>query len=296
MAWDSQAQPFIAQSTAEAEVISYNSAYQIGESVSAFYEALNVKTTKHLYGDSKAGISVVASDCGPWRTRHLRIRAHKIREAVQDIDTPWTIRHLSGALLIADGFTKVLTHQAFSKFKARLRMESGNQLPERSLKSVAVEAAKTAVGWIDPVAVLACVGSLLCLVGVRNLGTLIVACAALANGRKGRRPSRLETRPQKRATKEEESPNHQEKKSGSGTANDVGNGTEIEKNQDDQFRRVVEGLKPGIYVPSGSYRVGAMAIKRKMKVVKQQLRPRQHRQLLLEDEMQSRLLRPEWML
>ena len=255
IAWDSQAQPFIAQSTAEAEVISYNSAYQIGESVSAFCGALNVKTTKHLYGDSKAGISVVASDCGPWRTRHLRIRAHKIREAVQTIDTPWTIRHLSGALLIADGFTKVLTHQAFSKFKARLRMESGNQLPERSLKSVAVEAAKSAVGWIDPVAVLACVGSLLCLVGVRNLGTLIVACAALANGRKGRRPSRFETRPQKRATKKDESPNHQEERSGSGTANDVGNGTE--KNQSDQLRRVVAGLKPGIrafrVLPRGSH-------------------------------------------
>ena len=50
-ACDSQAQPFIAQSTGEAEVISYNSAYQIGESVSAFYAALNIKTTKCLYGD-----------------------------------------------------------------------------------------------------------------------------------------------------------------------------------------------------------------------------------------------------
>ena len=110
VAWDSQAQPFIAQSTAEAEVISYNSAYQIGESVSAFYAALNIETTKCLYGDSKAGISVVASDCGPWRTRHLRIRAHKLREVVQDMEAPWAIRHLSGPLLIADGFTKVLRH------------------------------------------------------------------------------------------------------------------------------------------------------------------------------------------
>ena len=37
VAWDSQAQPFISQSTAEAEVISYNLAYQIGEGESAVF-------------------------------------------------------------------------------------------------------------------------------------------------------------------------------------------------------------------------------------------------------------------
>ena len=60
--------------------------------------------------------------CGPWRTRRLRIRAHKLREVVQDFEAPWAIRHLSGSLLIADGFTKVLTHQAFAKFKSTLRI------------------------------------------------------------------------------------------------------------------------------------------------------------------------------
>ena len=257
VAWDSQAQPFIAQSTAEAEVISYNSAFQIGESVGAFYEAMNVKTTKHLYGDSKAGISVVASDCGPWRTRHLRIRAHKIREAIQDVEIPWTIRHLSGALLIADGFTKVLTHRAFSTFKARLRMESGNLHPERTLKSIAVEAAKTAVGWSHPIAVLACVGSLMCLAGFRSLGTLLVACAALANGREGTRLSKIQTRSQKRATKDEESPKCLGEKSGSDTANEVGSSTQENKTKYDHVGRVVAGLKPGIrafrVLPRGSH-------------------------------------------
>ena len=37
IAWDSQAQPFISQSTAEAEVISDNSACQTAESISCLY-------------------------------------------------------------------------------------------------------------------------------------------------------------------------------------------------------------------------------------------------------------------
>ena len=123
IAWDSQAQPFVSQSTAEAEVISYNSACQTAESISCLLEELGFPTTKHLYGDSKAGIAVVANDCGPWRTRHLRLRASKLRELIQCPSQPWCIRHIAGSLLVADGCTKPLTHQAFDRFLQRLGME-----------------------------------------------------------------------------------------------------------------------------------------------------------------------------
>ena len=123
IAWDSQAQPFVSQSTAEAEVISYNSACQTAESLSCLLEELGYPTTKHLYGDSKAGIAVVANDCGPWRTRHLRLRASKLRELIQCPSQPWCIRHIAGSLLVADGCTKPLTHQAFDRFLQRLGME-----------------------------------------------------------------------------------------------------------------------------------------------------------------------------
>ena len=124
VAWDSQAQPFVSQSTAEAEVISYNSASQMAESVSAFLEAVGYITTKQLYGDSKAGIAVISNECGPWRTRHLRIRASKLRELVQTPEGCWTIRHMPGSLLVADGCTKPLTHQAFEMFQQRLGLEA----------------------------------------------------------------------------------------------------------------------------------------------------------------------------
>ena len=212
--------------------------------MSAFYAALNIDTTKCLYGDSKAGISVVASDCGPWRTRHLRIRAHKLREVVQDMEAPWAIRHLSGSLLIADGFTKVLTHQAFLKFKSRLRMESHHQVVGSAVKSVSVNFGNP-VGWIDPMVALACVGTLLCLVGFRDLGTLLIGCAALAIGWKGRRPKKAEEqRPQKMAKIPEESHTPQ-RESWSGTA-PLGSDDGVTIRGDPWDQCSVVGLTPGI--------------------------------------------------
>ena len=115
VAWDSQSQPFISQSTAEAEVISvsYNLAYQVGEGVSSWLP------TKQLYCDSS--IAVIANQCGPWRTRRLRLRSSKLRELVQDPEQPWSIRH---HLLVADGLTKVLLYQSYEKFRGQLRMQS----------------------------------------------------------------------------------------------------------------------------------------------------------------------------
>ena len=114
-------------------MISYNSACQTAESISCLLQELGYPTTKHLYGDSKAGIAVVANDCGPWRTRHLRPRAAKLRELVQCPSQPWCIRHISGCLLVADGCTKPLTYQAFDRFLQRLGMERRQEKQQASV-------------------------------------------------------------------------------------------------------------------------------------------------------------------
>ena len=41
-----------------------------------------------------------------WRTRHLRIRAASLRQCLGQDE--WTLRHLKGNELVADGFTKGL--------------------------------------------------------------------------------------------------------------------------------------------------------------------------------------------
>ena len=177
LAWDSQAQPFISQSTAEAEVISYNLAYQVGEGVSSLLQELGYTTSKQLYGDSKSGIAVIASECGPWRTRHLRLRSSKLRELVQSPDQPWTIRHMPGQMLIADGFTKVLVYQAFEKFRGQLRMQPMQEQEKPSMNKVEIKKEENQPSLA--MKLLAAVGGVLCGGSFLQLGALLVLVAIL---------------------------------------------------------------------------------------------------------------------
>ena len=59
------------------------------------------KVEGRMYSDSTSAISIVSGTTGSWRTRHLRIRAQGLREALDRGET--TLEHLSkqlqGALL-----------------------------------------------------------------------------------------------------------------------------------------------------------------------------------------------------
>lgn len=46
--------------------------HQHGEGVSSLVEDV----TSTLYADNRSAISLSSSDCGAWRARHLRLRAH----------------------------------------------------------------------------------------------------------------------------------------------------------------------------------------------------------------------------
>ena len=127
--WASTRQPFITQSTAEAELLAYNEAYQCGESTGALLEVLGYGgVRKHMQGDSKSGISQLTSNTGAWRTRHLRLRSAKLREVVQDPDEPWVVSHCSGLALGADGLTKPLQGQAFVRFLGLIGMSDEGEV------------------------------------------------------------------------------------------------------------------------------------------------------------------------
>ena len=75
-----------------------------------------------LYGDNQAAISMTTGSGGSfWRTRHLRIRAASLRQCLEQDD--WTLRHLKGTGLVADGFTKGLLHQSWERFLQDLGLE-----------------------------------------------------------------------------------------------------------------------------------------------------------------------------
>lgn len=82
--WTSLRQPFIAASTAEAEIIGYAEAQQQSESLDELLKLMHVEPCHHLYGDSKAALALDTQESGPWRTRHLRLRAARLREVLRE--------------------------------------------------------------------------------------------------------------------------------------------------------------------------------------------------------------------
>jgi len=109
-------------STAESELVGYGEGYQCGETISELLKVFDMNPRKALRGDSKAGITQLSTDAGAWRTRHLRLRAWKLREAIQEEGAEWAVEHCPGSELSADGFTKSLQSQAFRRFRDFLSM------------------------------------------------------------------------------------------------------------------------------------------------------------------------------
>ena len=122
LAWESGRQAIVSLSTCGAELISFSEAHQVGNAVGELVQVFGFKATRLLHGDSKAAISASTSEGGSWRTRHLRLRAFALRQALKSDDGHWKIHHLRGEHLLADGLTKVLMGQSFSRFCEKLRM------------------------------------------------------------------------------------------------------------------------------------------------------------------------------
>ena len=119
----SSRQAFVTLSTAESELVGYTEALQCGESVNCLLQLFGFETTKWLEGDSKAALVQLQSDGGSWRTRHLRLRASRLREAMADDASGWRSTHVPGSQLAADGLTKALQGQAHRKFVGLLEMD-----------------------------------------------------------------------------------------------------------------------------------------------------------------------------
>ena len=124
LAWGSSRQAFICQSTAEAELLGYNEALQMGDAAGALCQVLELPSKKRLLGDCKAALAQLLGDTGPWRTRHLRLRSAKLREALRGDDAEWSAEHQPGSQLVADGLTKALLGQAFQRFVGMLGLKT----------------------------------------------------------------------------------------------------------------------------------------------------------------------------
>ena len=94
--------------------LAFAEGFQDGESVNAVLQLLEVPTNKKVGGRLQSGVipdhprngSMADSPPSP-------IRAAGLRDAVRQGD--WSIAHLPGAQLVADGGTKAVTRSCFSR-------------------------------------------------------------------------------------------------------------------------------------------------------------------------------------
>ena len=130
--WTSSRQAFVTLSTAECELLGYTEGLQCAETIASLLELLQFKVSKVLEGDSRAALAQIQNDGGSWRTRHLRLRAWRLREVMMDVTSTWSAQHCAGAELAADGLTKALGGQAHRKFLQLLGMRNSEIKKEQA--------------------------------------------------------------------------------------------------------------------------------------------------------------------
>ena len=135
--WEAVRQPFTTLSTAESELVGYIESMTMGESLSVIVDVLECGAwsergaQKVLYGDNLSALTIIQCPDGPWRTRHLRLRASVLRERVKS--GQWLARHLPGSDLMADYLTKIFSvASGWQKFwKMANMVRSGGDLKEQ---------------------------------------------------------------------------------------------------------------------------------------------------------------------
>ena len=190
-------------------------------------EIFNVRVKRELIGDNKAALAQVLGDTGPWRTRHLRIRAAKVREALREEDTSWCASHREGALVVADGATKPLQGAAFRMFVERLNMKDQEKRCEEPKKTEPkVNKIQEKMGLTASLlheggtALLGGGAALMCTEKHQGLGAMLLLCGLCVKGWEAS---------QDRNKNEEDRKKDSDKKQGMEPTGESGSGTAIKK-------------------------------------------------------------------
>ena len=105
-------------STAESELYSYIEAITMADSVKALWVEISGHTPEAVtYGDNMAAISIIQNPDGPWRTRHLRLRASVLKERLQE--GSWRIFTWTASASFSDVFTKAIVDKNVSSWFRR---------------------------------------------------------------------------------------------------------------------------------------------------------------------------------
>ena len=126
VAWRSQRQPTVALSTMEAEYMALTEATKELKWIRTFLAELGCNgqstdsTPTDLYSDNQSAIALAKNPVSHARAKHIDIRHHFVREAIQD-QIIW-VQYIPTAEMTADSLTKALGREKHEKCTARMGM------------------------------------------------------------------------------------------------------------------------------------------------------------------------------
>ena len=142
--WKSRRQNLVSLSTAECELIAACEGWLLAQSMQALATELSVHSDITLRVDNVAAL-ILAEGGGSQRTRHLRVRAHFLKEMIDNCQL--SVAHCPGEVQIADLLTKALPAPRLEALNGLLGV-----IPPASLDSAiqSVTVASRAFRSVDP--------------------------------------------------------------------------------------------------------------------------------------------------
>ena len=160
-----------------------------------------------LRGDNLSGLQLLQAPSGPWRTRHLRLRSHVLRERLKH--HLWSVEHVPGTELCADLVTKSITQsQSWEAFRrtvglraAAAYLPDGEDTP--NVKKVAC-AAMASLGLLAAVPGLGGAVKLASLLGLVAAATVALNVYKTATGQSNKRSNATHVKKVSRWSRENE--------------------------------------------------------------------------------------------
>ena len=120
--WRSGKQGVVTLSTAETELMEMVEGMAAAEAVVVIAQEVFKSVRKILWSDSQSAISILTTEGGNWRTRHLKMRSSYARQAVMRGE--WSVGHKPGEIMIADIGTKPLSSARIDRLKKLMNMKN----------------------------------------------------------------------------------------------------------------------------------------------------------------------------
>ena len=138
IAWSATRQGLTTLSTAESELVGITSLFNDLRALEPLVKEIHGgPLTLQMHSDSRAAIAICNTPSTNWRTRHLRIRASYVREALES--GLYSLHHVHGTSMKADIGTKALPAPRFHQLVTALGISELAETRQAKLLDVSVE-------------------------------------------------------------------------------------------------------------------------------------------------------------